>query len=311
MIRILLIGGRGFIGTNIVKYVYEKLLPGEVELFVLSRTNYKGQFIQDNINYVTGDYKDLEFMNALFKQKNFTSVFHFASTTIPVSSNQNIIGDIHDNLLATVNLLEVMKNNNCNFILYLSSGGAVYGEFTQDLLDEMHPCEPISSYGVIKFTIEQYIKLYHKQNGLNYLILRVSNPYGPFHTSEKQGVVNIAIRKAINNLPLSVWGTGEQSKDYIYVEDIAHIVWLLTKAEVRNEIINVGSGSAVSLNVILSQIKDFESDFKVVHEKSLPSDVKTFCLDTTKLKNIVSFDLTPLESGLMKTLEWEKKVKNG
>ncbi|SEA99775.1 NAD-dependent epimerase/dehydratase family protein [Pedobacter hartonius] len=307
--KILLIGGGGFIGTNLVKYVFEELVEEPIDLVIVSRTKKNDQYTQNNIRYENGDYMDIIFLDKLFSREQFTHVFHFASTTVPVSSNQNIIGDIKDNLIATVNLLEIMKQHACNFILYLSSGGAVYGEFKQDSLDEQHPCEPISSYGVVKYTIEQYIKLYHRQNGLNYLILRISNPYGPFHVSEKQGVVNIAIRKAINKQPLVVWGTGEQSKDYIFVEDIIQIIWLLMKSDVKNEIFNIGSGNTITLNSILGSIKSLIPDFKVSYESSRPADVMKFSLDISKLNKQITFDMTSIEDGLTKTLEWEYSQK--
>lgn len=309
--KILVIGGNGFIGKNLVKYARDYLNDDDVQLLILARTEVLDFYKQENIRYLKGDYRDVNFLDELFKIEKFTDVFHFASTTIPVSSNQNIVGDVNDNLMATVNLLDVMMKNGCSFILYLSSGGAVYGEFKNDKLGEDHSCDPISSYGVIKLTIEQYIRLYFKQSGINYLILRISNPYGPFHTSEKQGVINIAIRKALNNMPLEIWGNGEQAKDYIYVEDIVNIIWLLIRSDVVNEILNVGSGVTLSLNAIVEKIRIDIPHFNVYYKDALSSDVEKFCLNMNKLNRLISFKLTPIDQGLIKTLEWEKAIKNG
>lgn len=309
--KILLIGGSGFIGSNYLNYFANYYGESRTELIVLSRFKRERAINCKNIRYIEGDYANPDFLNALFKEQCFTKVFHFASTTVPVSSNQQMIVDVQDNLVASINLLDVMKMHSCNFILYLSSGGAVYGEFAHENLNELHPCLPISSYGIIKLTIEQYIKLYHKQNGLNYLILRLSNPYGMFHTSEKQGVINIAVRKALKNETFKVWGNGNQSKDYIYVEDLIEIIFALMDMNVENEIINVGSGISVSLNFIIKKIKEIIPSFKVEYGLYEPSDIREFCLDTSKLNQFIKLELTPFEKALSKTIEWEKMIKTG
>lgn len=309
--KILLIGGSGFIGSNYLNYFANYYGESQSELIVLSRFNRKRVINSKNIRYIEGDYANFDFLNTLFNQQRFTKVFHFASTTVPISSNQQMNVDVHDNLIASINLLEVMKQHNCNFILYLSSGGAVYGEFAHENLNEVHPCLPISSYGIIKLTIEQYIKLYHKQHGLKYLILRLSNPYGMFHTSEKQGVINIAVRKALKNETFRVWGNGNQSKDYIYVEDLIEIIFALINMNVENEIINVGSGTSVSLNFVIKKIKEIIPSFKVEYGLYEPSDIRAFCLDISKLNKFIKVELTPFEKALNKTIEWEKLIQTG
>lgn len=308
--KILLIGGNGFIGKNIVKYIRDNKMDNDSSLIVLSKNCKNTQYNNSSIQYVSGSYADIQFLDDLFKREGFTHVFHLASTTVPASSNQNIEADIHDNLLATISLLEIMKQNSCDFLLYLSSGGAVYGEFQDELLKETHYCQPISSYGILKFTIEQYIRLYHRQAGLKYLILRLSNPYGPFHTSEQQGVINIALRKAIKRKSFEVWGNGKQAKDYIYVEDVARIVWKLIDMQIINEIFNVGSGETTELNVILQNIKSFVPGFTPLYKESKISDVSKFCLDISKLNNLFDCNLTPIDVGLIKTFNWETEVAN-
>ena len=307
--KILLIGG-GFIGSNFLNYFSDNLNDSQYEIVVLSRSIQPIQSKCNYIRYVEGSYLDVELLNKLFEKERFTKVFHFASNIVPASSNQNKIGDLEDNLIASIRLMEVMKTYNCNFIVYLSSGGAVYGEFEHEKLSEEHPCLPISSYGIIKLTIEQYIKLYHKQSGLKYLILRLSNPYGPFHKSNEQGVVNIAIRKALKSELFKVWGNGTQSKDYIYVEDIIEIIFSLLNSGIQNETINVGSGETISLNFILTKIKELIPGFKVEYENSKPTDIMKFCLDTRILNQFVTVELTPFEKGLSKTVEWEKANLN-
>ena len=208
----LILGGTGFIGKNIVEFLFKNEKYKNCKLVVLSRT------FQDNSNeiieYVLGDYSDKSMLISLFNKWNFTMVFHCATSTTPLSSGNNVMQDINGNLIATIGLLDIMKDFFCKNILYLSSGGAVYGDKNLQLISEKEICYPLSSYGVVKLTIENYIRLYQKQYGINYLILRVSNPFGKFHTSEKQGIINIAVRRALKGEILEIWGDGSQSKDY-------------------------------------------------------------------------------------------------
>lgn len=304
--KILLVGGNGFIGKNLIKYAIGNILSDGDRISVLTRSTSNETFVHDQVEYFIGDYIDNLLLDKLFSENKFDAVFHLVSTTIPILSNNNIRSEIQDNLLPTINLLETMSKYGCNFIMYLSSGGAVYGEFANDRLQENHPCKPISSYGIVKLASENYIQLFHKQFGIEYLILRISNPYGPFHTSDKQGVINIAIRKALKSEPFVIWGNGEQSKDYIFVEDIAFIVWRLFQNDIKNQILNVGSGTSISLNSITEQIKLLIPEIEILYENANPSDVRMVTLDIEKIKNYVDFEPTPLKTGLMRTLAWEK-----
>lgn len=302
--NILLIGGSGFIGENIVNYVLNNVAHIEYRLIILSRHFHNRT--HPSCTYIFGDYSDSNLLTSLFVKWKFEKVFHCATSTTPTTSVNNILSDIHGNLIATIGLLEVMKINNCNYILYLSSGGAVYGEKHLDRISENEKCEPLSSYGVVKLTIENYLRLYQKQFGINYLIVRVSNPFGKFHVSEKQGVINIAIRRSLRQEQLEVWGDGTQSKDYIFVEDLVEIVFKLMAKEVINKTINVGSGETHSLNMILEIIEVYLPNLKINYIASKSTDVKDFCLDISLLKSIVSFQFTNFEEAIRKTILWEK-----
>ena len=309
MKNILLIGGNGFIGKNVIDYLDRLDLESSVKIIVLTRTVDRSlESKYENVIYYCGDFSNLEFLQSLFFEFKFDAVFHFANTIVPSSINDRNIQDIHENVIPTIQLMDIMKKFNCNFLLYLSSGGAVYGNFSEALKEE-HLCKPISSYGIAKLTIENYIQLYHRLFNLDFLILRVSNPYGRFHTSSKQGIINIAIRNALKNEPIFVWGNGKQTKDYIFVDDISKVVWRLFEKGVKNEIFNVGSGFSVSLNEILNRISDLLPDINIHYEASKVTDVNFFQLDIEKLKKNIEFEPMSLDSGILKTIEWEKMKK--
>jgi UDP-glucose 4-epimerase len=305
---ILLLGGSGFIGSNVVDFILKDKEFSCCKFVVLSRRIIEKQF--DNIEYVTGDYSDINLLISLFSKWNFTKVFHFATSTTPLTSGNNILCDINGNLIATIGLLDVMRDFDCNSIMYLSSGGAVYGEKNLNKISENEICDPVSSYGVVKLTIESYIRLYKKQYDIDFLILRVSNPFGKFHTSEKQGIINIAIRRALRGEPIEVWGDGTQSKDYLFVDDLVEIIFQLIKNKVVNKTINVGSGKTYQLNIILGIIKKYLPDLEVNYVESKNTDVKDFCLDTSLMHSLVQYDLTKFEDAIQQTILFESKRKN-
>ena len=302
---ILLLGGTGFIGRNIIDYVLKNEEYSNYKIVVLSRNFQRETFA--SIAYVTGDYGDKNVLMRLFSKWNFTKVIHCATSTTPLSSGNNILNDINGNLIATIGLLDVMKENGCSNILYLSSVGAVYGEKHLNTISENEVCDPISSYGVVKLTIENYLRLYQKQYGINYLILRVSNPFGKFHVSEKQGIINIAIRRALREEAIEVWGDGSQSKDYIFVDDMVKIIFSLLKEKVVNKTINVGSGEIHELNMILSTIKIYLPSLEVNYVASKVTDVKDFCLDISLMQSLINFEFTEFEEAIRKTISWEKQ----
>jgi len=302
---VLLLGGTGFIGRNILDFVINNEEYSNYKFIILSRKFKKET--NDSIASFSGDYADKDLLISLFSKWNFTKVFHCATSTTPLSSDNNILCDIKGNLMATIGLLDVMKDFGCTSIMYLSSGGAVYGEKHLNMISEDEICEPVSSYGVVKLTIENYLRLYQKQFGISYLILRVSNPFGQFHVSEKQGVINIAIRRALRNDSIEVWGDGKQSKDYIFVDDLVKIIFHLLEQGVKNKIINIGSGETYELNKILETIKNYLPNLETNFIASKATDVKDFCLDISLMKSLINFEFTPFEKAIEKTILWEKK----
>jgi UDP-glucose 4-epimerase len=303
--NILLLGGNGFIGKNIIDYVRSNLkLSNKYKIIVLSRNTKKSEY--NTIVYIPGDYCDKNVLINLFKNYNFTKVIHCATSTTPLTSENNILSDINGNLIATIGLLDVMNNFNCKSIIYLSSGGAVYGEKKIKKITENEICNPLSSYGVVKLTIENYLHLYKKQFGINFLILRVSNPFGKFHNSEIQGIINVIIKRAIKNDDIEIWGDGNQSKDYIFVEDLVKIIFFLIEKDNWNKTINIGSGISYKLNNILNLIKEYYPNLKIRYTESKLTDVKDFCLDISLLKSLIDFEFTNFKTSIKKTIEWEK-----
>lgn len=305
---ILVLGGTGFLGTNILDFYNKVVIKGsdeEIVFVVVGKTN--AIQIKSNSIYSQIDFTDGQELRKLMKQHKFEEVFHFISTSVPATSNLNIKQDVEFNLLSTLTLLELMKEFGIKKLTYLSSGGTVYGEQNEKIYQEDYLSSPNNSYGVLKLTIENYIKLYNKLFGINYLILRVSNPFGLFHNNKKNGLINIAIRKSIKLEPISIWGDGNATKDYIFATDFAKIFWELKGMNVFNEIINVGSGQSYSINDIIGFIKLVIPTTRCIYQDEKNFDTKNSDFKIDKLNSKLNIKTTQIQEAIENTYIWEKR----
>ena len=309
MKTILLLGGFGFIGTNILKYIDNKAFS-LYNVVVFDR--YPNHL--DNIKFkcitktYAGDFSDEYLINKVFSENKIDIVIHSLSASVPSLSVDNTF-DLKYNVIPTINFLNVMCKNKVNHIVFISSGGAIYGDHYVDKNGhrEDEVLLPKSAYGVSKLAIEKYLYLYNLQYGIKSLILRLSNPYGPYHYSKKQGIINIALESALQGREFNIWGDGNGQKDYIYIEDFCKILFNLLNLPWDYSVLNVGSGELFSVNNLASYIKDICPEFKWSHKECNILDVQEFKLNLEKIKNLVDIKHTPIKEGLIKTKNWYDK----
>ena len=309
MKTILLLGGYGFIGTNILKYI-DLNNNNEYNVVVFDRFPSHHDNLRFNcvVQSYAGDFSDEYLIEKVFEENTISLVIHSLSASVPSTSLDNEF-DIRFNVLPTIKLLNQMVKHGVNSIVFISSGGAIYGDHYVDGAGhfEEEVLFPKSAYCVSKLIIEKYLYLYYVQYGIESLVLRLSNPYGPFHYSQKQGIINIALERAIENLLFEVWGDGDGLKDYIFIEDFCAILFaLINQREKPYDVINVGSGSLHSVNDILGEIKKVVNpSFGWKYNNANQLDVQDFRLNLSKLKSIIGdFSYTDLNSGIQKTFEW-------
>lgn len=307
MKKILMLGGYGFISTNILKYIDENYAE-EYEVIIFDRIMEHPKGVKFNCvkKVYAGDFSDETNLIQIFNENKINIVMHFLSSTVPATSS-NAQYDVESNLIATLKLLGIMDKFGVKDIVYMSSGGAIYGDYLMKVHNEEDAVYPKSSYGVVKLAIEKYLLSYSELYEFNSLILRLSNPYGPYHYNNKQGIINIAIRKALAGEKVQIWGSGDGIKDYIYIEDVCSIIFRLIENGVETEVYNVAAGSAHSVNEIVEGIKEFVPSCEWEHVNALHSDVQSFELDITKLRQklgVIKF--TSFENGLKKTINWQK-----
>ena len=238
-------------------------------------------------------------------------IFHLASSTVPSTSNLDPLLDVNANLVASLNILNMAVKAKIKKIIYFSSGGAVYGS-QNGLINENHDLKPISSYGIIKSTIEKYFTLYSELYDINTIILRPSNPYGPrqgnFNT---QGVISTFLKNIFNKENLTVFGNGEALKDYIYIDDLAFLSYEVAIKE-KSGIFNIGTGVGTSVNeliIIISETTNVSPNVNYIESKNY--DVPNFILDINKVKNIINdFNYTSLHIGIKSTWSWINQISN-
>lgn len=295
--NILILGGLGFIGRNLTA---ELAAHHQVTVFDRAQARF-----QSNVEAYAGDFFNIQDVENVLQTKHFDTVIHLVSSTIPSSSDP--VYDIESNVVGTVRLLDLLKKYVVPNIVFASSGGTVYGNIDQSVkVNELHPTHPISAHGVNKLAIEKYIQLYHHLHGLNYLILRFSNPYGQYHQSDRQGFINVALKKILRGEPVEIWGDGSIVRDYIYVQDLAVITRQLIEGETSNDILNIGTGVGYSINDVLNLLRQEVGEFQVTKKHARNFDVPRIVLENKKLQSKINFHFTSIADGIQQTHLWLK-----
>lgn len=292
--KVLITGGAGFIGSHIV----EKLLENNYDVIIID--NLSSGSIENIPNSDTLKFYQLNIekddLELVFQKETPDYVIHLAAQTSVNFSISHPYYDANMNIMASIKLLELCKKYNIRKFITASSA-AIYGNPKYLPIDENHPTEPMSQYGLSKLTMEKYIKL----SGIPYIIFRFSNAYGPRQKSSKEsGVVAIFNNAMKNNEPINIYGDGEQIRDFIYVEDIANICIKAINLNVENEIINFSTNKGVSLNQLFKVMKSLYN--YTLNANYLPErigDIKNSILSNDKAYNLLKFtNYTKLEKGL-------------
>lgn len=303
--NILIIGGNGFIGTHLIDVFIRN--DHKVRVYDISMEKYRSPL--KDVDYWIYPIDNL---NALYESMlGIDMVFHLASSSVPSTSNIDPISDVNGNLITSLNILNTAVKAKVKKIIYFSSGGAVYGSMS-GLISENSKLNPISSYGIVKSTVEKYFLLFSDMYNIDTLIFRPSNPYGPRQGHFiAQGVISTFLKQIINNQTINVFGSGESVKDYIYVEDLASISYSLSISQNRG-IYNIGTGEGTSINQLIEIIKTItNSEPQIDYLEQKNYDVLNFVLDINLIKKIIGdYNFTPLHLGIKSTFKWLSNYTN-
>lgn len=268
---ILALGGNGFIGHNFVERFAKK------KIRVFGRA--KGYEIKENIEFVEGDFRHANFDCLL---SDVDTVFHFISSIVPFDGTDGIMEDIETNIVPTIKLLESMKKKNVKKIYFISSGGTIYGECEIPARENMK-LSPECVYAAQKISLENYLHLYEKYDGIESYILRISNPYGlEMNKKKMQGVIPIFTQKILQGEPIEVWGTGNNKRDYIYVDEVIDAIESVYQYKGKHRIFNIGTGKSYSILDIIKLIeRETKKQAKIRYMNNRKCDLKNSILDVS------------------------------
>jgi UDP-glucose 4-epimerase len=300
--NILLLGGTGFIGRNIV----EELLANNYNVIVVVRNIESNNSYFDaleNIILIEGQIGQCQLIESILLEYKIDLVIHLVSNLIPSSTLADFNRELIEVVYPTFGLLELLSKHKV-MIVYFSSGGTIYGN-VDDCIEENKPPNPINYYGYSKLMIENHIRFLNKTRKLSFLILRPSNVYGKYQRIEaQQGFIAVALGKFISNSSIEIWGNGQVVRDFIDVRDVSLGLRKLIEANVANTVLNMGSGEGKSLNEVLS-IMEFilQRSINVVYKDKRGVDVDRMVLDILKIKNFIDFNPRSLNKGINEFIE--------
>ncbi|MFH1721143.1 MAG: NAD-dependent epimerase/dehydratase family protein [Candidatus Altiarchaeota archaeon] len=304
--KVMVTGGAGFIGSNtvdlFVKEGFDVSVVDDLSTGYEVNLNEKASFYKADIRN-----KDLE---EVFKAERPDFVVHKAAHILVRKSVKNPAFDAEVNVLGSLNLLDLCRKYDVKKIIYASSGGACYGSPKYLPADEKHEINPLSPYGISKHTVEHYLWLYEKVYGLDYVTLRLGNVYGPRQDPAcEAGVIAIFLGKFLAKVTPKINGDGEQTRDYVYVEDVCEANLLSIKKSTTSRIFNIGTGVPTSVNEITTLLqKLIPTDIQPTHGPAIAGEVRDIHLDVSLAKKELGWKpKTILEEGMKKTVEWTKE----
>lgn len=304
--RVLVLGGSGFLGSHIV----DKFLAERHDVTVYDLYPERFRRSPSGIKFFTGDFGNVGALSELIST-GFDFVVHCVSTTTPKSSNESPEFDIQSNVIGTLNLLDICVRHKVGKLVFLSSGGTVYGDIGNlEMVDETHSVRPMCSYGVSKLSIEHYLDVYKHLRGLDYVALRLSNPYGERQSPLRAlGALTVFLHRALKCQSVEVWGDGSVTRDFIYVGDVASAVYLAAMNPLSG-IYNVGTGIGLSLSDILAQISQVIGvEPTIAWLASRSFDVPRIVLDAKKLRKATNWTCaTSIHDGIAITADWLRKI---
>ena len=305
MAKILVTGGAGFIGSNLVNSLIEEnhqvVIIDDLSTGEKQKINKKAKFFHEDI---------LNDLSAIFQREQFDYVVHEAAQMNIRKSIEDPFLDSRVNIEGSINVMENCRKYAVKKIVFASSGGAVYGD-TQDIpTPENHPLKPASPYGLSKDTVESYLQFYGDFYKLPSVSLRYANVYGPGQNpAGEAGVVAIFTQQLLNGKRPTINGNGTKTRDFVYVEDVVKATIRCLKSE-KVGIYNVGTGTETSIGQIFEMIKAaVGTNTKPIYGSDILGEQQRSSLDFSKIhKDFGWSPETSLEDGIKKTVEYFRKI---
>ena len=307
--NITILGAAGFIGTNL--------------LIGLAKNSENNITAVDKSETYFSHLKNLNLTNVIFKESSLDVdsdydslisgadiVYHLISTTVPTTSNQHITQELQSNVILSSNLFEAYNRKKVKKVVFISSGGTVYGKEHNCPLNEDSPTNPITAYGIQKITIEKLLYLYKYMYNLDYRIIRLANPYGPYQRPNGiLGAVTTFVYKALAGEAIDVYGDGSVIRDFIFIDDAIRAIQKIVNGDEMFKTYNLGCGYGTSIKQVLDCVrKTLGIDLVINYKESRKVDVPVNYLDIHRYETAFgALNPTSLEEGIKKTASFMKK----
>jgi len=309
--KVLVTGGAGFIGSHLADGI---LAAGHQVVVLDNESTGKRENVPTGATYIRGDVANPQELEAAFEM-GLDAVCHIAGQVSIIRSFTDPVADLRTNVQGTVNVLQQCVKYKVPRLVYASSM-TNYGHTEVLPIPETHPCEPTSYYGITKYAAERYVQTTGSRSDLGFALqatsFRMYNVYGPRQALDNpyQGVLGIFLGNLLRNEPITIFGDGEQTRDFIYIEDVVRAwVTALDKEASFGRVMNIGSGRRLSINqladAVLRAFNQSRSTWEVRYQPGRPGEQRHVEADVTRAaeqlgwKTSVSF-----EDGLAETLHW-------
>jgi len=300
--RVLVLGAGGFIGAPLCR----ALQAAGWETIGYGR-GPRPETLPSGVEWRRGEFADDAALTAALD--GCSLIYHLIGAASPsVSATDDIVGAV----LPTLTLLDRAVAAGVRRLVYVSSGGAVYGVRHEMPIGEDAPAEPISAYGINKLAIEKYLHLFHYRHGLDYCALRVANPFGEGQTTRRQqGVVAAFCAAAVADEPLVIWGDGKAVRDYVYIDDVVDALLRAGEADsLTHRILNIGGGVGRSVSEVAAAVE--RAAGRILPREFRPArpvDVPAVVLDIRRAAETLGWTpRTPWETALRRTLDWRRRT---
>jgi UDP-glucose 4-epimerase len=303
----IVLGGGGFIGTNLCRRLAAE--GHRVRAFGRQRPFPEAL---EGVEWFQGDFTDAAALAAAIE--TFDVVYHLINSTTPLSANLDMVADLQRNVAASLGMFDICRKLGVSRVVFVSSGGTIYGCPQQIPTPETAPTDPITAYGISKLAIEKYLALNRHLHRLDYRVLRVSNPFGPFQTSIKnQGVIASIISRALRREEIEIWGDGTVVRDFIFVDDVVDALVLASHDRSEMRLFNIGCGEGRSLRDVIETIETLvDRKLDISWKPGRPVDVPVSVVAIERARDVLGWQpRTSFQSGLEQTVAWWRSYGSG
>ena len=294
------LGGGGFMGTNLCRRLHRS--GHRVRAFGRTR-----QFPDElnGIEWRQGDFLHADSLAAAIE--NFDIVFHLVHGATPLAANLAMTADVQRNIVPSITLLDLCGTLGVKRVIFASSGGTVYGVPQETPTREVAPTDPICAYGISKLAIEKYLTLYERLYSLDFRILRIANPFGPFQVAWKgQGFIAAAGARALAGEPIEIWGDGSVVRDFVYIDDVMDAFEAVMTDTGDDRVFNIGTGIGRDLRGVIAAIeRQLGSNLAIKWAPGRAIDIPRSILAIARAETSLGWTpKTPFDVGLALTIDW-------